>query len=310
MTQAAIPQPTTGPRTALFALFFLLVVTAGWWALALWPAGDVPAEWLIRARVVCFNAGDDGLPDASGWLLLVGQPIGMLSVLLLVWGDQVRVGLTQATRSSVGLASVLGCVTLLAVGLAASGVRVFSPAPDDSGFFDASGPLPDTYPRLDRAAPPLSLIDQHGNTLTLDVLRGRPALVTFAFGHCETVCPAIVKQVVTAQQQMGARAARGEIDAEAVPRVVIVSLDPWRDTPSRLAHLGAHWELPEDAHVLTGEVEQVEAVLDAWNVARSRDPNTGDVTHPSLVFILDAEGSIAFASRGETAAVLELLGRV
>jgi hypothetical protein len=48
----------------------------------------------------------------------------------------------------------------------------------------------------------------------------------------------------------------------------------------------------------------------AWNVPRNRDAATGEITHPSLVYVLDDEGSIVYATRGGTAAVVELLGRV
>ena len=37
---------------------------------------------------------------------------------------------------------------------------------------------------------------------------------------------------------------------------------------------------------------------------------TGDVTHPPLVYILDAEGRIAYATTGGVEAMVELLGRV
>lgn len=299
-----------GTRVALFALGAWALITAGWWALALWPTGDSPPEWLERARLVCFNTRDDGLPDASGWLLLIGQPIGMLAVLLIVWGETVASGLRGATRSLAGRAVVGGFAGLLVVGLAASVVRVVDATSTDAAAFASEAPLPDTYPRLDRTAPALSLFDQHGERLTLAALRGRPALVTFAFGNCETVCPAVVEQVVSAQEQMRTLAERGATPASAVPRLLVVSLDPWRDTRSRLGHLATHWRLGDDAHVLTGSVAEVEGVLDAWNVVRSRDPDTGDVTHPSLVYVLDADGTIAYATGGGTSAIVELLGRV
>jgi cytochrome oxidase Cu insertion factor (SCO1/SenC/PrrC family) len=62
--------------------------------------------------------------------------------------------------------------------------------------------------------------------------------------------------------------------------------------------------------VLSGEVEEVEDVLTRWNVARRRDPRTGDVVHPPLVYVLDRSGRIAFASTGGTQALVELLGRL
>lgn len=291
-----------GPGVAVGALFFLVAVTAGWWALALWPSADAPPEWLARTRLVCFDAGPDGLPGPSGWLLLIGQPIGMVAVLMVVWGDSVRAGLRALARPVWGKALLASTVVGLGVGLVAAAERVAS-AGSRAGLV-AEEPLPDTYPRLDRPAPAISLLDQHGERVDVASLRGRPALVTFAFGSCETVCPAVVKQTLDARDAL--RASGGE---PAAPRVVIVSLDPWRDTPSRLAHLAAHWQLDADAHVVTGPVDAVEAVLDGWNVARERNPKTGDVVHPPLVYVLDGAGRIAFASTGGTAALIELSQR-
>jgi len=90
-------------RGAMIGLVALLGITVAWWALALWPVEGVPPAWLERARAVCFNAGPSGLPDASGWLLLVGQPIGMLAVLMVIAGDAVRTGVRRALASPAGL---------------------------------------------------------------------------------------------------------------------------------------------------------------------------------------------------------------
>jgi len=87
----------------MIGLVALLGITVAWWALALWPVEGVPPAWLERARAVCFNAGPSGLPDASGWLLLVGQPIGMLAVLMVIAGDAVRTGVRRALASPAGL---------------------------------------------------------------------------------------------------------------------------------------------------------------------------------------------------------------
>ena len=62
--------------------------------------------------------------------------------------------------------------------------------------------------------------------------------------------------------------------------------------------------------MLGGEVAEVEAVLTAWNVARRRDEKTGEVIHPSLVYIVDAAGRIAFAATGGSETLVALLGRL
>ncbi len=295
---------------AVGALAFLLVVTAGWWALALWPVPSDAPEWLGRARWVCFNARIDGLPDASGWILLIGQPLGMTAVLMAIWGNALRDGVSSLLQSGWGKGLVVASACCVLVGVGAAGVRVAAQSAAQVVVMPPDDLPPDTYPRLDRVAPGLPLIDQTGSEFSLAALHGQPILVTFAFGNCHTVCPLLVKQTLEVQERARALAAAGELPASEVPRVVIVSLDPWRDTPSRLAHLAKHWDLAEGGYVLSGDVEQVESALDAWNVARRRNPETGDVVHPPLVYILDESGTIVYASSGGVESMLVLLGRV
>ena len=101
MTDGREPAIRAGDgRLALMAMGAVLLVTIGWWALALWPVEGNP-EWLDRTRIACFNTGPDGLPDASGWMLLIGQPLGMFGFLVLVWPREVADGLRRATRAPV-----------------------------------------------------------------------------------------------------------------------------------------------------------------------------------------------------------------
>ncbi len=287
------------------ALGCLALVTAGWWALALWPTPMGAPEWLDRARLVCFNTRADGLPDASGWLLLIGQPIGMLGVLLAGWSAQLKRDLGWLAARSAGRVVLAGAAGLLALGLGAAGVRVAIASQSAPLLAAEELPAP-AYPRIDRAAPELGLVGRSGRRVGLSSLRGRPALVTFAFAHCETVCPLVVRQVLDAQRHLREQADSGVLAPERVPRVVVVTLDPWRDTPSRLPHLARSWGLGEDGDALSGEIHEVNAVLDAWGVARERDAATGDVSHPPLVYVLDADGRIAFASNGASAVLAEL----
>ena len=291
------------------ALAFLAVVTAGWWALALWPAPAGAPEWLERARWVCFNARADGLPDASGWLLLVGQPIGMLAVLLAAWGGPLRRDLARLAARSWGRFALAGAAGLGIVGVAAAGWRVAAELRPIPSAFAADELPPESYPRVDREAPELGLVGQSGERVDLASLRGRPALVTFAFAHCESVCPLVVREVVDAQRLLRERAEVGALGPDRVPRIVVVTLDPWRDTPARLPHLARAWGLGDDAFALSGAVDEVNSLLDRWGVARERNAANGDVAHPPVVFVLDSEGRIAFASNAASVALAELVLR-
>jgi protein SCO1 len=287
---------------ALAGLIMLFVTTAAWWALALWPMDGAPA-WLERTRYVCFGVAESGLPDAGGWIGLTAGPLGMLGILLVGWNGGVR-SLFRRTRSSRAVAAVLATLAIgTMVMFTGAAVRVQQALAVPAWLEENDAIPPATYPRLDRPAPALSLTDQYGATTALAALHGKPVLVTFAYAHCATICPVVVKHAVDAQAAL-----RG---SPAEPAVLIVTLDPWRDPPSRLPSMARQWGLPDaDAFILSGAVEDVESTLDAWDVPRSRDLRTGEVTHPSLVYVIDRAGRIAFASTGGTEALISLVQRL
>jgi cytochrome oxidase Cu insertion factor (SCO1/SenC/PrrC family) len=295
----------SGPRWALAALGLAGAVTVGWWAFALWPLPEGAAPALERARAVCFGTdGRGGLPDATGWALLLGQPVLMLSLLMLLWGGAVREGLRSLGAFPAGrVALACAATVLIAAGsLAAWRVSTGLAALPPVGEW---GPVPDeaavarSQPRLDREAPPLDLATHRGGELSLSDLEGRPALVTFVFAHCATVCPLVVRDALEAKRL-----------SPVSPAVVVLTLDPWRDTPSRLRGTAEGWGMGDDAWFLGGSVEAVEAALDRWEVPRERDPATGDIAHPPLTYVLDGEGRIVFVSRGSLDALLVLLDRL
>jgi protein SCO1/2 len=308
VSPAAPPRPGAGAgeeRYAAAGLLLILIATAAWWALAFWPvAGEAP-DWLVRTRYVCFGVrGGSGLPDARGWINLVGQPLGMLAALWIGWRRGVRGLAARVWRSARLRAAAVVLALPLAAAVSLAGWRVLAAndvaAGLETGAADVPGPLP---VRLDRPAPPLRLIDQHGAERTLEEFRGRPVLVTFAFGHCETVCPLLVRDMLEAQALL-----RAEPGAP-VPAALVVTLDPWRDTPARLPALARAWRVGEDVAILGGDVARVEAVLDAWGVARERDPRTGDVAHAALVYVVDGAGRIAYAAAGGAEMLTELVRR-
>lgn len=278
---------------AVGTLTAILAITASWWALALWPTGGAGPGWLERTRVACFGTLDNGLPDAGGWLLLIGEPIGMMAMLLIVWRDALREGFAALWRSRPGRALVVFGAAAVVGGLALATVRVRD-AMAAPALLLGDG-LPAT--RLDKVAPALELRNQRGEAVNLARFRGRPVVLTFGYGHCETVCPVVVEAAT--------RAVSETRDLSSV--LVVVTLDPWRDTPARLAHVAEQWHLPAGAQLLGGEPNEVETALDRWQVARVRDPDTGTITHAAPVFLIDRGGRIAFVAAGRTEDLVRLL---
>jgi protein SCO1/2 len=281
--------------TPVSALAAIAAITASWWALALWPVGGSAPEWFVRTRDVCFGTTPEGLPNAAGWLLLVGQPAGMLGLLAVVWGRELREGLARTMARMPGQVAVGVVSAALVAGLSGVVVRVRTAGqePFATGAADVAAQLN----RLNDPAPALALTDQDGRSVSLQSLRGRPVLVTFAYAHCATVCPVIVSEVLSARRQAG----------DDAPPALVVTLDPWRDTPSRLRSIADRWNVDGGTHMLSGQPDEVERVLNAWRVPRARNEKTGDISHPSLVYIVDAAGRIAYVVTGDAGTIVAAL---
>ncbi|HRP07709.1 MAG TPA: SCO family protein, partial [Gemmatimonadales bacterium] len=276
---------------AIAALLAIVAVTVAWWALALWPADAGAIEWLERTRAACFGSPPGGLPDTRGWLLLIGEPLGMVALLLVVWPGAVMRDIRR-WRSSLAGRAALYVLPVLVVGLLAIAVRQVAAV-------QRAGAPPTVEPagiRRDFSADlqGLVLVDQQGVRRSLVDLAERPALLTAAFGHCETVCPTMVHDLIRMRDQSG----RGDLP------VIVITVDPWRDTPNRLAGIAALWQLGEQDLLLSGTVDEVELALDRLKIARSRDLRTGDVAHVPVVFRLDA-GRVTTRFDGGWGAVLE-----
>ncbi len=275
------------PRFAVGAFFLWLAVTVGWWVLAFAPL-PVPREWLDEARAVCFGSSPSGLPDNYGWVLLVLGPLSMLGFLLAVWGGELRAGLRLAARRSWGIALIVW----LAAGLVGGGIWVARRVDGAQRAAAAYAPLseeerlPDAYPRTFDPAPELGLVDQSGTTVDLGALRGKTVLVSFAFAHCVTVCPVLIGTLHAAIEGL----------PPSETAVVVITLDPWRDTPGNLPAIAEAWRLGRiaDARVLSGEIATVNAVLAEWGAGGNRDEATGEISHPGLIYVLDQQSRIAF----------------
>ena len=284
--------PSGRAWTAVGALAAILAITASWWALALWPVGSGAPDWVLLTREVCFGSTEDGLPNAGGWILLIGQPLGLAALLAAVWGTELRAGLGLVTARVAGQLVVGIVAASIVAGLWGVVVRVRD-AGQEPFSAGADRDIAAQLTRVHQAPAPLALVDQSGQEVTLDAFLGRPVVVTFAFAHCETVCPLIVSDALAAQQRL----------ENARPVLLVVTLDPWRDTPSRLQAIAKQWGLGTDAHVLSGPPEIVERTLNAWKVPRVRNEKTGDLTHPPIVYVIGADGRITYAVGGNADAI-------
>ena len=145
---------------------------------------------------------------------------------------------------------------------------------DSSGPELASGTwLPQARPIAD-----FHLIDASSQAFSAARLQGHPTLVFFGFTHCPDVCPSTLVKLAQVKK------------AAAIPglQVVLVSIDPQRDTPALLSQY-VHAFDPEFIG-LTGDPEAIKKMATEFGVAMARvDLPGGDYTmdHSAVVFLLD-----------------------
>jgi len=129
-----------------------------------------------------------------------------------------------------------------------------------------------------------SVLDQAGRSFTRRELQGHPTLVFFGFTHCPDVCPTTLATLAQID-----RTARIE-----GMRVLLVTVDPTRDTPAVLEKYVHAF----DPHFwgATGSQAAIEKLAKEFSVAVNRVelPN-GDYTmdHSAAVFLLDDRARIA-----------------
>lgn len=276
---------------SLAAFGAIAAISAAWWALALWPAGANAPEWLARTRAACFGAARGGLPDAGGWILLVGEPAGMAAMLWLMYGRALRddVRWVRARPVARAVTGLFVAAMLLIVGL--TGERVvrawarFGPPPAAT-----QGAV-----RLALSAPNVPLVDQYGRLVSIADL-SKTVIVTFAYGHCTTVCPLTVAALREARN-----ARRMQMP------LVVVTVDPWRDTPDRLPTIARSWSLSADDLVLSGSVADVTRVLDAFGIGRRRDDVNGEVEHAASALLVRPGGRVTWRIDGPPTAFASLL---
>jgi protein SCO1/2 len=134
-----------------------------------------------------------------------------------------------------------------------------------------------------RPLPAFSLVNQEGEPFSKDSLTGRASVLFFGFTHCPDICPATLQQLAIARQRLAAKGG-------SFPNIILVSVDPERDTPDVMAEYVGHF----DAGItgVTGSVPDIEAFASALGIFFSKSGNGNEnynVDHSAAVLFINAD---------------------
>ncbi|WP_061292196.1 SCO family protein [Azotobacter vinelandii] len=136
-----------------------------------------------------------------------------------------------------------------------------------------------------RPLPALSLTDQDGQPVALQSLTGKWSLVFFGYTFCPDICPTTLAQL---------RQLAGQLPPATRERlqVVMVSVDPQRDTPAQLKQYLAFFD--PDYRGLTGELADIQRLANTLGIPFiPGDPSRENYTvdHSGNLALLGPDGT-------------------
>jgi len=157
------------------------------------------------------------------------------------------------------------------------------------------------------ALQPFTLVDHRGQAFTQEQLKGHWSLIFFGFTSCPDICPLTLTELSQFYRQLEA-----ESGAADRPQVIMVSVDPARDSTEKMAHYMSSFH--EDFVGLNGPYEDVaalarqlfEPIQQALTVLQQGLENQGrfDPRHSARSF------KLLMSDAGESALLPALIRRV
>ena len=135
-----------------------------------------------------------------------------------------------------------------------------------------------------RTVPALEMTDENGQPVMMDELKGKWSLLFFGYTFCPDICPTTLAQL---------RQVKSELPKEAVERlqVVLVSVDPNRDTPTQLKQYLGYFD--KDFRGVTGSLDNLQKLANAVSIpfipADTSKPNY-TVDHSGNLALLGPDG--------------------
>ena len=140
-----------------------------------------------------------------------------------------------------------------------------------------------------RPLPAFELEDQDGRPFGPAELRERWSLLFFGFTHCPDVCPATLATLAATRRELA------DLPEALQPHMVLVSVDPQRDTPEKLKDYVAFFDPG-----ITGVTGTPAAIADltarlgvAVRTSATDDAGNYSVDHTASLFLVDPDGALS-----------------
>lgn len=275
-----VEQYFTGPRFPSFILFTLLLFWLLMITLAFMPAGE--SQWGMF--VEDFKRWCFGYEPESGninWMYVITftiQPMMIALVVWFVWKDPLAEAFKNPRK--IRPQAFQSVAVVLLAGLAFP--LLYNPPDEPDYQFRAEEMRRSVDP------PSFTLINHKEEEIGLDSFEDKVIILTSVYATCGDTCPMILDQ---------ARDAIDLLEDHEREQVVLlaITMDPEHDTPELLNRTAGFYRLDEyNGHLLTGDPEVINPLLDRLSVERRRNEQTGEIEHVNLFHLIDGDGTMAY----------------
>lgn len=133
------------------------------------------------------------------------------------------------------------------------------------------------------------LIDDDNTAFTNKDLEGQWSLLFFGFTNCAMVCPTTMSKLNEAIQILK------KTDADQIPRVIFISVDPDRDTPAAIKKYVASFNKTFEG--ATGSKANLAALTKNLGVMYAKAQKSGEkdyqLNHSSMIIVINPRGKWA-----------------
>ena len=175
-------------------------------------------------------------------------------------------------------ATKVGLAVVIAIIAATAGVQVARLTAPGAPVLQSGTWLP-----VARATLPFSLTDQQGRPASQQLFQGQATLLFFGFSNCPDVCPTTLALLASVRKSTALKPLQ----------VVMVSIDPDRDTPQQLQR---YLNSFDPAFIgLTGAPAAIDVLTKAFSAVALRQPLPGgdySMDHSATVYLLDQQGQL------------------
>jgi protein SCO1/2 len=133
--------------------------------------------------------------------------------------------------------------------------------------------------------PEFSLLNQRGMPIDQTVFAGQWDLVFFGFTHCPDICPTTLQVLAAAKKALQEK---GQVP---LPRIVLVSVDPERDTPELMRQYVDYFG--EGNLGITGALDEITKLTSGLGIFFAKHTSDGEdyaVDHSAAVLVINPDG--------------------